>query len=130
MNTIHATGGERRSHSVFASVTIRERHKLGPDRMTPDSLVAVEGPQVILTCAAGYPEPQYKWWKEGNNGTILMLTPSGPKYEIESVHLSSECFYKCHALNEIGIGEAASVNLILHQPLKILTKLQPHVMRR
>ncbi|XP_072757325.1 contactin-2 isoform X2 [Anoplolepis gracilipes] len=133
VNTIHPTGGERRNHSAFASVTIRVRHKPGPARVTPDSPVAVEGSRVILTCMAspaGYPEPQYKWWKEGEGGTILMPTPSGPKYEIDSVHLGSEGTYKCHAINEIGIGEAASVNLTVHQPPKILTKLQPHVTRK
>lgn len=133
VNTIHPTGGERRNHSAFATVTIRVRHKPGPARVTPDSPVAVEGSRVILTCMAspaGYPEPQYKWWKEGEGGTILMPAPSGPKYEIDSVHLGSEGTYKCHAINEIGIGEAASVNLTVHQPPKILTKLQPHVTRK
>lgn len=133
VNTIYPTGGERRNHSAFASVTIRVRHKPGPARVTPDSPVAVEGSRVILTCMAspaGYPEPQYKWWKEGEGGMILMPTPSGPKYEIDSVHLGSEGTYKCHAMNEIGIGEAASVNLTVHQPPKILTKLQPHVTRK
>ncbi|KAL6268497.1 hypothetical protein P5V15_001630 [Pogonomyrmex californicus] len=133
VNTIYPTGGERRNHSAFASVTIRVRHKPGPARVTPDSPVAVEGSRVILTCMAspaGYPEPQYKWWKEGEGGTILMPAPSGPKYEIDSVHLGSEGTYKCHAINEIGIGEAASVNLTVHQPPKILTKLQPHVTRK
>ncbi|TGZ31938.1 hypothetical protein DBV15_01178 [Temnothorax longispinosus] len=133
VNTIHPTGGERRNHSAFASVTIRVRHKPGPARVTPDSPVAVEGSRVILTCMAspaGYPEPQYKWWKEGESGMIPMPAPSGPKYEIDSVHLGSEGTYKCHAINEIGIGEAASVNLTVHQPPKILTKLQPHVTRK
>ncbi|KAL0113165.1 hypothetical protein PUN28_012384 [Cardiocondyla obscurior] len=133
VNTIHPTGGERRNHSAFSSVTIRVRHKPGPARVTPDSPVAVEGSRVILTCMAspaGYPEPQYKWWKEGESGMIPMPAPSGPKYEIDSVHLGSEGTYKCHAINEIGIGEAASVNLTVHQPPKILTKLQPHVTRK
>lgn len=133
VNTIYPTGGERRNHSAFSTVTIRIRHKPGPARVTPDSPVAIEGSRVILTCMAspaGYPEPQYIWRKEGEGGTIQMPAPSGPKYEIDSVHLGSEGTYKCHAINEIGIGEAASVNLTVHQAPKILTKLQPHVTRK
>nr|XP_050865730.1 hemicentin-1 isoform X2 [Vespula vulgaris] len=134
VNTIHPTGGERRNHSAKAHVTVRIRHKPGPARVTPDSPVAVEGSRVILTCMAspaGYPEPQYKWWKEGDGENIPVRTEnSGPKYEIDSVHLGSEGTYKCYAMNEIGNGEAASVNLTVHQPPKILTKLQPHVTRK
>ncbi|XP_043801693.1 hemicentin-2 isoform X3 [Apis laboriosa] len=134
VNTIHPSGGERRNYSATARLTVRVRHKPGPARVTPDSPVAVEGSKVILTCMAspaGYPEPRYKWWKEGESGTTSMPSVNvGPKYEIDSVHLGSEGTYKCHATNEIGNGEAASVNLTVHQPPKILTKLQPHVTRK
>lgn len=132
VNTIHPTGGERRNHSAFATVTIRVRHKPGPARITPDSPVAVESTRVILTCMAtpaGYPEPQYKWWKLGERAELPTPEVSW-KYEIHSVHLGSEGTYKCHAMNEIGIGETATVNLTVHQPPKILTKLQPHVTRK
>ncbi|XP_076654995.1 hemicentin protein echinoid [Halictus rubicundus] len=134
VNIIHPSGGDRRNYSATAKVTVRVRHKPGPARVTPDSPVAVEGSKVILTCMAnpaGYPEPRYKWWKEGESGAILMTSDNtGPKYEIDFVHLGSEGTYKCHATNEIGHGEAASVNLTVHQPPKILTKLQPHVTRK
>ncbi|XP_015600681.1 hemicentin-1 isoform X2 [Cephus cinctus] len=134
LNTIHPTGGERREHVASARVTIRIRHEPGPARITPDSPVAVEGSRVILTCMAspaGYPAPRYKWWKEGDGGTgISGGEILGPKYEIDSVHLGSEGTYKCHAMNEIGNGEPASVKLTVHQPPKILTKLQPHVTRK
>lgn len=133
VNTIHPTGGQRRNHSASATVTVRVRHKPGPARVTPDSPVAIEGSRVTLTCMAnpaGYPEPQYKWWKEGESGAIMMPAPSSSRYEIDSVHLGSEGTYKCSAINEIGIGEAASVNLTVHQPPKILTKLQPHITRK
>ncbi|XP_032688489.1 hemicentin-2-like isoform X2 [Odontomachus brunneus] len=131
VNTIYPTGGERRNYTASATVTVRVRHKPGPARVTPDSPVAVEGSRVTLTCMAnpaGYPEPQYKWWKEGESGSVMI--PTGSRYEIDSVHLGSEGTYKCYALNEIGIGDAASVNLTVHQPPKILTKLQPHITRK
>ncbi|XP_012221900.1 cell adhesion molecule Dscam1 isoform X2 [Linepithema humile] len=135
VNTIHPTGGERKNYTAFASMTIRVRHKPGPARMTPDSPVAVEGSRVILTCMAspaGYPEAQYKWWKEteGSPALVQLGNPSGPKFEIDSVHLGSEGTYRCSAVNEIGVGEAASVNLTVHQPPKILTKLQPYITRK
>ncbi|XP_066600673.1 hemicentin-2 isoform X2 [Prorops nasuta] len=134
VNTIHPSGGERKNHSASARVTIRIRHKPGPARITPDSPVAIEGSRVILTCTAspaGYPEPQYKWWKEGEGGSILMPAENtGPRYEIDSVHLGSEGTYKCYAMNEIGNGESDSVHLTVHQPPKILTKLQPHITRK
>ncbi|KAF3430413.1 hypothetical protein E2986_10002 [Frieseomelitta varia] len=134
VNTIYPSGGDRRNYSATARLTVRVRHKPGPARVTPDSPVAVEGSRVILTCMAspaGYPEPRYKWWKEGESGTISITSENaGPRYEIDSVHLGSEGTYKCHATNEIGNGEAASVNLTVNQPPKILTKLQPHVTRK
>lgn len=132
VNTIHPTGGDRRNYSASATVTVRVRHKPGPARVTPDSPVAVEGSRVTLTCMAnpaGYPEPQYKWWKEGDS-LPTVSSPSGSKYQIDSVHLGSEGTYRCYAINEIGIGEAASVNLTVHQAPKILTKLQPHITRK
>ncbi|KAG7213943.1 hypothetical protein KM043_003140 [Ampulex compressa] len=134
VNVLQPSGAERRNYSAAASVRIRVRHKPGPARVTPDSPVAVEGSRVILTCKAspaGYPEPRYVWWKDTEAGAIPLATEdSGPRYEIDSVHLGSEGTYKCHATNEIGNGEAASVNLTVHQPPKILTKLQPHVTRK
>lgn len=135
INTIHPTGGERKNYSASASVIIRVRHKPGPARLTPDSPIAIEGSRVILTCMAspaGYPEAQYTWWKEtgGSPALIQLANPFGPKYEIDSVHLGSEGTYRCNAGNEIGIGEAASVNLTVHQPPKILTKLQPYINRK
>lgn len=133
VNTIHPTGGERRNHTAYASLIVRVRHKPGPARMTPDSPIAIEGMQVILTCMAhpaGYPEAQYKWWKETDGIVTPLGNPSSSVYKIDSVHLGSEGTYKCSAVNEIGVGEAASVNLTIHQPPKILTKLQPFVTRK
>ncbi|XP_012271352.1 contactin-5 isoform X2 [Orussus abietinus] len=138
VNSVHPSGsGAERNYSASAKVTIRIRHRPGPARITPDSPVAVEGSSVILTCMAnpaGYPEPQYNWSKEDDGGTTTVLgssgEASGPRYVIDSVHLGSEGTYKCHAMNEIGNGEPAAVRLTVHQPPKILTKLQPHVTRK
>lgn len=136
INSIHPSGGERKNLSASAKVEIRVRHKPGPARISPDSPVAVEGSKVILTCIAyppGYPEPDFQWSRESGvpvtqNGRSNQNI--GPKLEITSVNLASEDTYKCHAMNEIGHGESASVNLTVNQSPKILTKLQPHVTRK
>ncbi|XP_014220812.1 hemicentin-2-like [Trichogramma pretiosum] len=131
-NWVHPSNGERREHTASANVEIRVRHKPGPARITPDSPVANESTKVILTCTAnppGYPEASFKWSREDDSG-IMPNEHSGSKYEIAAVHLGSEGIYRCHAFNEIGNGEAASVNLTVQQPPKILTKLQPHVTRK
>lgn len=132
VNSIHSSGSEIKTHQGEAIVTILVRHKPGAAKITPDSPVAIDGTKVILACMAnpsGYPEPQYKWWKEGDDGPIPLET-SGERFVIDSVHLGSDGTYKCHAINEIGTGETASVRLIVHQAPKILTKLQPQVTRK
>lgn len=132
INTIHPTGGERKNYSASATVVLMVRHKPGSAMVTPSAPVAVEGSRVTLTCMAnpaGYPEPQYKWWKEGES-LPSSSAQDGSRYEIDSVHLGSAGTYRCYAINEIGIGESASVNLTVHQPPKILTKLQPHITRK
>lgn len=134
INTVSSTNGERKNHTANAHVIIRVRHKPGPARITPDSPVAAEGSRVILTCMAnptGYPEPTYQWSKESDNSRSSTLLPQfGSRYEIDAVNLGSEGTYRCHAMNEIGNGESASVNLTVYQAPKILTKLQPHVTRK
>ncbi|XP_058789881.1 hemicentin-1 isoform X2 [Phymastichus coffea] len=132
INSIHPSGGERRNYSFASKVEIRVRHKPGPARITPNAPVAVENTKVILNCVAnppGYPEPTFQWTRETEGG-LSSTEYIGQKYEIQSVHLGSEGIYRCHAINEIGNGESASVNLTVHQSPKILTKLQPHVTRK
>ncbi|XP_043266928.1 hemicentin-1 isoform X2 [Venturia canescens] len=133
-NTIHPSGGEPQLYSATAMVNIRVRHKPGPARVTPGSPVAVEGSRVILTCTAspaGYPVPEYKWWKESEDGSMMMVPEiSGQKFVIPNVHLGSDGGYQCQAWNEIGSSEPANVRLTVYQPPKILTKLQPHVTKK
>ncbi|XP_031785742.1 hemicentin-1 isoform X3 [Nasonia vitripennis] len=132
INSISPSGGPSKNHYAMASVEIRVRHKPGPASISPDSPIAAENSKVILTCVAnppGYPEPQFQWSRASDNG-ISAAEHMGSKYEINSVHLSSEGIYRCHAFNEIGNGESASVNLTVTQPPKILSKLQPHVTRK
>ncbi|KAJ8673219.1 hypothetical protein QAD02_004481 [Eretmocerus hayati] len=132
INLIHPSNGEAKNYPATARVEVRVRHKPGPAHITPDSPVAVEGQKVILSCTAnppGYPEPTFQWSRE-SDGFMPSNERMGSKFEIPSVNLASEGIYRCHAFNEIGNGEAASVNLTVHQSPKILTKLQPHVTRK
>ncbi|KAK0178706.1 hypothetical protein PV327_007569 [Microctonus hyperodae] len=131
LNTIHPSGGNRTNYTAVAGVNIRIRHKPGPAKITPDSPVAVENSRVILTCMAspaGFPEAQYKWWKEREDDSPVTFSEiAGPKFVINSVTLGHDGTYKCQALNEIGMGEEASVRLTVQQHPKMSTKLKPHV---
>ncbi|XP_063240363.1 hemicentin-1 [Bacillus rossius redtenbacheri] len=126
-----------------ASITILVRHKPGRARISPDRPVASEGSGVTLTCSAnppGWPAPQYRWWKDGDQGTSSSSSSSGmlpatvlatgQKYTIPSAHLGSEGRYHCQATNEMGHGEPASVPLEVHQAPRFIAKLQPHLTRR
>ncbi|XP_069704105.1 hemicentin-1 isoform X7 [Periplaneta americana] len=122
-----------------ASITILVRHKPGRARISPDKPVAAEGTGITLTCSAnppGWPAPQYRWWRDGDltsgssNSAPATVLATGQKYTIPSAHLGSEGKYHCQATNEMGHGDPAFVNLVVHQPPRFLAKLQPHVTRR
>lgn len=119
-----------------ASITLLVRHKPGQAQITPDRPIATEGSGVTLTCSAsppGWPVPQYRWWKdleEINPSSQGPAQVNGPKYNIPSAHLGSEGKYHCQAINEMGHGDIATVVLTVHQPPRIVSKLQPHVTRR
>ncbi|XP_075224340.1 hemicentin protein echinoid isoform X2 [Lycorma delicatula] len=119
-----------------ASITLLVRHKPGQAQITPDRPIATEGSGVTLTCSAsppGWPVPQYRWWKdleEINPSSQVPAQVNGPKYNIPSAHLGSEGKYHCQAINEMGHGDIATVVLTVHQPPRIVSKLQPHVTRR
>lgn len=49
---------------------------------------------------------------------------------IPSAHMGSEGRYHCQATNEMGHGEPHSVVVQVHQPPRLVAKLQPHVTRR
>lgn len=92
---------------------------------------------MTLTCSAnppGWPPPQYRWWRDqdvssGKSSPQTVLA-TGAKYTIPSAHLGSEGRYHCQATNEMGQGIPQSVLLQVHQPPRIIAKLQPHVTRR
>lgn len=91
---------------------------------------------MTLTCSAnppGWPPPQYRWWRDpdaNTQGSSQTVLATGAKYMIPSAHMGSEGRYHCQATNEMGHGEPHSVVLQVHQPPRLVAKLQPHVTRR
>ena len=76
-NFVHPSGGarQRREKNVTGSVNVR--HAPGPASILPEEAIAVAGRAVTLVCRAsppGYPEPGYKWWREGREGAVLAVT--------------------------------------------------------
>ncbi|XP_071050518.1 cell adhesion molecule Dscam2 isoform X1 [Onthophagus taurus] len=110
-----------------ASIAVLIRHKPGKARIMPDKPIANEGSAVTLTCTAspsGWPAPQYRWFKMGNDGQSSILA-TGIKYSINSANIVNEGTYNCQATNELGPGEVASVTLEVHQPPSFKYKLKP-----
>lgn len=117
-----------------ATVAVLVRHRPGQAYINPSKPVVHVGNPVTLTCSAnppGWPVPQFKWFKdpEGDVGAQTVLA-QGSTYVIPRAHLGTEGKYHCHAANELGHGEMATIVLEVHQPPQFLTKLQGHMTRR
>lgn len=117
-----------------SSIALLVRHRPGRAKINPSKPVAQEGSGVTLRCTAsppGWPAPQFRWFRDGDSdsvsGTVLA---TGSMYTIPSAHLGSEGTYHCQAINELGQGDMASINLEVYQPPRFLSKLQPHMTRR
>jgi len=99
-------------------------------------VVVVSGTGVTLTCSAnppGWPPPQYRWWRDVEGtapGSSQSVLATGAKYMIPSAHMGSEGRYHCQATNEMGHGDSSSVLLQVHQPPRMIAKLQAHTTRR
>lgn len=117
-----------------ATVALLVRHRPGQAYINPSKPIVHVGNGVTLTCSAnppGWPVPQFKWFKdvEGEVSTQTILA-QGSQYVIPRAHLGSEGKYHCHAANELGHGEMATINLEVHQPPQFIAKLQSHMTRR
>ncbi|XP_076265763.1 hemicentin protein echinoid isoform X3 [Rhynchophorus ferrugineus] len=129
VNVLTPSGqGARRSERVGnASVALLVRHRPGRARVSPSKPVVSEGGAVTLTCATtppGWPAPQYRWLRVGVDGQTTILA-TGSKYTIANANLGAEGTYNCQAINELGAGEMASVDLEVHQPPTFKHKLKP-----
>ena len=121
-NFIEPTGGPRVMHKGNATMNIHVHHKPGKAYIIPSSRVAIDGKRISLTCGAnppGYPEPEYKWWKEGSEATLT----TGKKFTINPARLSNAGQYHCRATNQFGGSKIADFDLKVYQAPRILTPL-------
>lgn len=127
-------GGKRVERIGNATVALLVRHRPGQASINPSKPVVHVGNGVTLTCSAnppGWPVPQFRWFRdvEGEISTQTILA-QGSQYVIPRAHLGSEGKYHCHAANELGHGDMATITLEVHQPPQFLAKLQQHMTRR
>ncbi|XP_049288781.1 titin-like isoform X1 [Anopheles funestus] len=119
-----------------STVALLVRHRPGQAYINPSKPVVHVGNGVTLTCSAnppGWPVPQFRWFKDAV-GELLSTTKTilaqGPQYVIPRAHLGSEGSYHCHAVNELGHGPMATINLEVHQPPQFIGKMQQHMTKR
>ncbi|XP_022251637.1 hemicentin-1-like [Limulus polyphemus] len=131
-NILEASGSGTREHSRSnATVIVHVRHKPGDVEIVPNNNpVAVAGQPFTLTCLArprGWPLPEYRWWKEGKEGTNLARRIN---YTIVPIHVSHEGQYYCQPRNPLGQGSIGSVYLTVHEPPSLVIPLRPQVIKR
>lgn len=134
INNMRPYGGKAAERVGNTTVAVLVRHRPGKAVITPNKPVVHVGSGVTLTCSAnppGWPVPQFRWFRdvEGEISTQTILA-QGSQYVIPRAHLGSEGRYHCHAANELGHGEMATITLEVHQPPQFLAKLQQHLTRR
>ena len=129
-NYLQPTGKGKTMRTGNATIDINVKHQPGKAFINPEKPIAVDGKSVTLTCGAnppGFPKPTYKWWKQGSTSKSLAV---GSEYTIDSVRLDSAGKYFCQPSNELGEGSIASVTMDVYQAPKIITQLQPNIMKR
>jgi len=128
-NQVHPSGKEKVIRTGNATIYINIRHKPGTTVITPEKPVAVDGKPMTLTCGAnppGYPAPTFKWWKDGSDTTLAV----GSEFTLDSVRLNNAGKYLCQPSNDLGEGTVASIVVEVFQSPKIITQLQPQIIKR
>ena len=129
-NTIHPTNRQRKELQGNATILIAVKHAPGQTSISPENPTAFEGKSMSLVCGAkppGYPIPTYRWWKEGSESSILA---TGATFTLDSASLASAGKYYCQPQNEFGSGTVAETSLSVFQEPKIVTSLNPTVIKR
>ena len=127
-NILQPTGKGKVTRTGNATIDINIRHAPGKTYILPEQPVAVDGKPITLTCGAtpsGYPEPRFEWWKEDKDNILAV----GTEYTIDPARLSNIGTYHCMASNEIGEATPASMYLEVFKAPKIITPLQPSIMK-
>ena len=112
------------------TVVVNVRHKPGKASILPEEAIAVAGRAVTLVCQSdppGYPEPSYKWWRDGQESTILAVSSH---YTIDKVEVGSAGKYYCQPYNSLGQVTPASVDLQVYQTPRITSKPQPRLVKK
>ncbi|ETN66063.1 echinoid [Anopheles darlingi] len=133
INMMKPYGGKTLEREGNASVVLLVRHRPGRAIITPENPVVHVGNSVSLMCKAdppGYPDPQYRWYRDVGGEISTTVIAQGAQYLIPKAGLSSEGKYHCHASNELGNGDMASATLEIHQPPQFLAKLQSNMIKR
>uniref|UniRef100_A0A182JNS7 Echinoid n=1 Tax=Anopheles christyi TaxID=43041 RepID=A0A182JNS7_9DIPT len=133
INMMKPYGGKTLEREGNASVALLVRHRPGQAVITPEKPVVHVGNSVSLMCKAdppGYPDPQYRWYRDVGGEISTTVIAQGAQYLIPKAGLSSEGKYHCHASNELGNGGMASATLEIHQPPQFLAKLQSNMIKR
>merc|ERR1719422_1162642 len=129
-NFIHPTGRQRMERQGNATISVAVKHAPGNTFILPEKPTAFEGKPITLECGAkppGYPLPTYRWWKEGSENSVLA---NGAKFTIDSARLTSAGKYYCQPSNDFGAGSVAEISLNVFQEPKIITQLQPTIVKR
>lgn len=134
INNMRPYGAKATERIGNSTVAFLVRHRPGKAIILPNKPVVHVGNGVTLTCSAsppGWPVPQFRWFRdvEGEIANQKVLA-QGSQYVIPRAHLGSEGRYHCHAANELGHGDMATITLEVHQPPQFLAKLQQHQTRR
>ncbi|XP_065564837.1 hemicentin-1-like isoform X2 [Artemia franciscana] len=122
----NAIDGKEREGS--ATMRLLVRHKPGVAKIIPSNPVGIEGQSLTLRCLAepeGYPKATFTWKKAGSEPPLALAS----EYTIQPVKLTSEGIYVCQAVNEIGLGAPAEVEVKVYQPPQITRSLLESVQR-
>ncbi|XP_035209923.1 hemicentin-1-like isoform X2 [Stegodyphus dumicola] len=129
--TIRPSGSSMQYESSNkSSIIIHIKHKPGETIIKPSTLEAVSGKPFTMQCTAkplGYPLPQYKWWREGQENIMLSRDAN---YTISSAHVSLEGQYYCQTNNILGSGSIASAYLTVYEPVSMVLKLKPDMIQK
>jgi len=129
-NFIHPTGRQRMERQGNATISVAVKHAPGSTFILPEKPTAFEGKPITLECGAkppGYPLPTYRWWKEGSENSVLA---TGATFTIDSARLTSAGKYYCQPNNDFGSGSVAEISLNVFQEPKIISQLQPTIVKR
>ncbi|KAI1301839.1 Hemicentin-2 [Halotydeus destructor] len=130
-NSLRPTGSLNNiDQTSNGSTYIRVQHKPGQSEISPANPVAVSGKPYSLACnskPSGWPRPDYRWWREGNEKTELSRHKT---LNFQVMHVSQEGRYYCQPSNFLGKGSIGSVYLTVEEPPSITIPMPPTFVKK